>query len=95
LARAFTTRIYEATAKYPRKEDYGLTAQTNEAVNSISFNIAEGAAKSNRAFDYHLQIALGSAYEVVAASFLAVIERTLRSRSNPSFTTKPNGSVKL
>jgi four helix bundle protein len=46
------------------------------AVNSISLNIAEGSAKrSGKAFDYQLEIALGSAYEVVAASFLA-LDRT-------------------
>jgi four helix bundle protein len=44
----------------------------NRAVNSISFNIAEGAGKkSDKAFDYHLEIALVSTYEVVAASVLA------------------------
>jgi len=35
-------------------------------------NIAEGCGKSsNKALDYHLEIALGSALEVVSASFLA------------------------
>lgn len=44
----------------------------NRAVNSISLNIAEGSGKnSNRAFDYHLEIAVGSAFEVVSATFLA------------------------
>jgi four helix bundle protein len=73
MARAYATKVYAASAKFPRKEDYGLTSQMNRAVNSISLNIAEGAAKtSNKAFDYHLEIALGSGYEVVAAAFLAV-----------------------
>ena len=45
----------------------------NRAVNSISLNIAEGAAKStNKAFDYHLEIAVGSTLEVVGASFLTL-----------------------
>jgi four helix bundle protein len=40
--------------------------------NSIALNIAEGTAKnSNKAFDYHLEIALGSTFEVVAGAFLA------------------------
>jgi four helix bundle protein len=44
----------------------------NRAVNSVSLNIAEGSAKgSNRAFDYHLEISVGSTFEVVGASFLA------------------------
>ncbi len=36
-------------------------------------NIAEGAAKSsNKAFDYHLDISVGSTFEVVSASFLSL-----------------------
>jgi four helix bundle protein len=45
----------------------------NRAVNSISLNIAEGSAKdSNKAFDYHLEISLGSNFEVVSATFLGL-----------------------
>ena len=73
MARAFATNVYAATAKFPRKEDFGLTSQMNRAVNSISLNIAEGSGKkSNKAFDYHLEISVGSAFEVVAAAFLAL-----------------------
>jgi four helix bundle protein len=44
----------------------------NRPANSIGLNIAEGSAKgSNKAFDYHLEVAIGSTFEVVAASFLA------------------------
>ncbi len=72
-AKEYANRVYAATAKFPRHEDYGLRSQMNRAVNSISLNIAEGSAKnSNKAFDYHLEIALGSTFEVVAASFLAL-----------------------
>lgn len=72
-AKEYARRVYAATAKFPRHEDYGLRSQMNRAVNSISLNIAEGSAKSsNKAFDYHLEIALGSTFEVVAASFLAL-----------------------
>ncbi|MBU4225903.1 MAG: four helix bundle protein, partial [Chloroflexi bacterium] len=54
---------YALTAKFPRHEDYGLRSQMNRAVNSISLNIAEGAAKgSNKAFNYQLEISLGSAF---------------------------------
>lgn len=79
MARAYAANIYAASAKFPRKEDFGLTSQINRAVNSIGLNIAEGSAKnSNRAFDYHLEIALGSAYEVVAAAFLALDRAYIR-----------------
>jgi four helix bundle protein len=72
MARAYATKVYAVTAQFPRHEDYGLRSQMNRAVNSISLNIAEGAAKSNKGFDYHLQIAVGSTFEVVGASFLAL-----------------------
>jgi len=73
MARAYATKVYAVTAKFPRHEDYGLRSQMNRAVNSISLNIAEGSAKStNKAFDYHLEIAVGSTFEVVGASFLAL-----------------------
>jgi four helix bundle protein len=73
LARSYATRIYTLTARFPRHEDYGLKSQMNRAVNSIGLNIAEGAAKSSsKTFDYQLEIAVGSAFEVVAASFLAM-----------------------
>ena len=73
MARAYATQVYSVTAKFPRHEDHGLKSQMNRAVNSISLNIAEGSAKSsNKAFDYHLEISLGSTFEVVGGSFLAL-----------------------
>jgi len=72
MAKEYATTVYAATAKFPRHEDYGLKSQMNRAANSIGLNIAEGSAqKSNKVFDYHLEIALGSTYEVVAGAFLA------------------------
>jgi four helix bundle protein len=72
MAKGYATGVYAITAKFPRHEDYGLKSQLNRAVNSIVLNIAEGTAKnSNKAFDYHLEIALGSTFEVVAGVFLA------------------------
>ena len=72
-AKDYAKRVYAVTSKFPSHEDYGPKSQMNRAVNSISLNIAEGSAKnSNKAFDHHLEIALGSAFEVVSASFLAL-----------------------
>ena len=72
MARDYARKLYTATAKFPRHEDYGLRSQMNRAVNSIGLNIAEGSAKgSNKAFDYQLEVAIGSTFEVAAASFLA------------------------
>ena len=75
MAKEYATKVYAVTAKFPRHEDYGLKSQLNRAVNSIMLNIAEGTAKnSNKAFDYHLEIALGSTFEVVPGCFLLRIE---------------------
>ena len=72
MAKEYATKVYAVTAKFLRLEDYGLKSQLNLAVNSIALNIAEGTAKSsNKVFDYHLEIALGSTFEVVAGAFLA------------------------
>ena len=73
MARAYATKVHAATARFPRKEDYGLTSQLNRAANSISLNIAEGAARStNKGFGYHLEISVGSTFEVVSRTFLAL-----------------------
>jgi len=72
-ARAYATRVHGLTARFPRQEDYGLTSQINRAVNSIALNIAEGSAKrTSKAFDYHLDVAVGSVFEVVGGGFLAL-----------------------
>jgi four helix bundle protein len=73
MARAYATKVYALTAGFPRHEDYGLRSQMNRAVNSISLNIAEGSGRSSsKDFDRFLGIAVGSAFEVVGASFLAL-----------------------
>ncbi len=71
-ARAYATQVYTLTAKFPRHEDYGLRSQMDRAVNSISLNIAEGSAKSTKNFVYYLETSVGSTFEVVGASFLAM-----------------------
>ncbi|MBI3361173.1 MAG: four helix bundle protein [Chloroflexi bacterium] len=76
MARAYATTVYKLTARFPRKEDYGLTSQLNRAANSISLNIAEGSAKkSDKHFDLYLDNAVGSVYEVVSGGFRALDER--------------------
>jgi len=72
MAKDYASKVYACTAKFPHHEDYGLRSQMNRAVNSISLNVAEGAAKSsNKAFDYHLEVSVASTFEVVGGSFLA------------------------
>lgn len=47
----------------------------NRAANSICLNIAEGAAKTDRQFTVYLETSVGSIWEVVAASFLALDQK--------------------
>jgi len=42
LARKYRHEIYKISAKFPRKEEYHLTAQIRDAAVSITANIAEG-----------------------------------------------------
>ena len=73
LARKYADLVYKITAKFPRKEDLGLTSQLNRAVNSISLNIAEGAGTdSNKEFDRFLGYSVRSVFEIVGGMFLAL-----------------------
>jgi four helix bundle protein len=57
--------VYHVTANYPNAEMYGLTSQTRRAAVSVTSNIAEGCGRGSDAdFARHLQIAIGSAFEV-------------------------------
>jgi len=44
----------------------------DRAVNSIGMNIAEGSAKGKKNFLYYLETSVGSTFEVVGSSFLAL-----------------------
>ena len=89
MARDYSRKVYSATARFPRHEDYGLRSQMNRAANSIGLNIAEGSGKgSNKAFDYHLEVAIGSTFEVAAASFLAATMHMLRPTSREYCMTR-------
>ena len=57
--------VYKVTARFPRDERFGLTAQIRRAAVSIPSNIGEGKRrKRERSFLHHLEIALGSQGEV-------------------------------
>lgn len=58
-------KVYEITTKYPSREQFAITSQTNRAAISISSNIAEGSSRtSKRDFNHFLTIAIGSAFEL-------------------------------
>ena len=64
-AMKLAVMVYRLTARLPREELYGLTAQARKAAVSIPSNIAEGAARNSPRELYHLLgVAAGSLAEV-------------------------------
>ena len=65
LADELAFRIYKVTARFPKEELYGLTAQIRRAAVSVPSNIVEGCARESEA-DYlrFLSIAFGSLREL-------------------------------
>ena len=57
--------IYRVTMTFPAHERFGLTAQLRRAGVSVPSNIGEGKRrKRQKAFNHHLDIALGSQGEI-------------------------------
>lgn len=63
-AMALSESCYRVSRALPETERYGLRPQLQRAAVSIAANVAEGHARSRRAFVHHLSIALGSEAEV-------------------------------
>ncbi len=61
----FVVMIYQATARFPAEERFGLVSQIRRAAVSVPSNVAEGAARgSSRFFTSALQIARASLSEL-------------------------------
>lgn len=56
--------IYDITADFPKREDYRLTSQLTSCAVSIPSNIAEGSARTDKAFNTFLDYSLGSSFEL-------------------------------
>ena len=82
-ARELSNEVAQLVANFPEHERYGLASQMSRAANSISLNIAEGAGRdSNRDFSRFLGIAIGSTFEVVSASYLALDRDYIKAESH-------------
>jgi four helix bundle protein len=80
---ALVLAVYRETARWPRREEYGLTAQIRRASTSSTINIAEGSAKQSLAeFKRFLDIALGSLAEV---SCLLELAKDLNILAKPDY----------
>jgi four helix bundle protein len=66
-----SVEVYKIAAKFPKDEIFSLTSQIKRASNSVSLNISEGSVKSTKTFINQLNIAHGSASEVLSAALLA------------------------
>lgn len=65
LCHELGLEIYRVTARFPREELYGLSAQARRAAFSAAANIAEGSAKRGRRESRRfLDISLGSLVEL-------------------------------
>lgn len=59
------TKIYKMTDEFPKKEDFGLTAQLRRAAVSVPSNIAEGLTRKSSKDKLHfLNIAQSSLSEI-------------------------------
>ena len=56
--------IYDITSSFPKKIDFRLTSQLTGSAVSMPSNIAEGSARTDKAFLNYLDISLGSSYEL-------------------------------
>ena len=70
----FVAEIYRLSARFPREEQFGLTAQVRRASVSVAANIAEGSGRAtSRDLMNFLSIARGSLKE--AESMVSVAQR--------------------
>lgn len=67
----FADLVYSSTRNFPADERFGLTHQMRRAAVSLSSNIAEGCSRISKTdFARFLEIATGSAFEVVSQAFI-------------------------
>lgn len=67
-----TQAVYLLSARFPRAELYGMTAQIRRAAVSVPCNIAEGNGRLHRGeYIHHLSIARGSLRELATLAELS------------------------
>ncbi len=66
-------QVYEASRTFPRREDFGLTAQLRRSAVSVPANIAEGCGRYHtREFIQFLYTSRGSLFELMTLLQLSV-----------------------
>lgn len=75
-AREFISLVYQVTANFPPKEQFGLINQIRRATISIALNIAEGSIKgSDLDLKRFLRISQGSVSGVVTGFYIALDQK--------------------
>jgi carbamoyl-phosphate synthase large subunit len=72
LAMKLAKSIYTCTNSFPKDEQFGITSQLRRAAISVPSNIAEGYGLGEGNFVRHLQIAIGSVFEIRTQILLAI-----------------------
>ena len=71
-ARVFVKEVYLMTQKFPKSEQFGLTAQMRDATISIPSNIAEGCGRrTHPQFVHFLDVAIASNCEIETQIYIA------------------------
>lgn len=64
LGLEITFDISDILVMFPKHEIFGLTSQMSRCSVSMPSNISEGSARTDKAFNNYLDIALGSSFEL-------------------------------
>jgi four helix bundle protein len=81
-AIVFADPVYSHTRRFPADERFGLTNQMRRAAVSISANIAAGTSQMSQTdFARFIEIATGSAFEVVSQCFIGQRQEFLSKKS--------------
>ncbi|MDT0643263.1 four helix bundle protein [Zunongwangia sp. F363] len=64
LGLEIANEISDLIITFPKHEKYDLSSQMSRCSISMPSNIAEGSAKTEKSFNYYLDISLGSSFEL-------------------------------
>jgi len=63
--------VSDILEKLPKKEQYNLISQMSRCSVSIASNVAEGSSRTEKSFNYFLDVAIGSSYELSTQLLIA------------------------
>lgn len=84
----FVDMVYKISETFLKTERYALSSQFTRAAVSISLNIAEGSADTDKQFNRYLQIALDSVNECVVCSTISKRQNYISEETNNQIREK-------